>query len=157
MNNGFITTIIQKLIDKKITIALCESVTGGMICSQITSVPDASKIFKGGVVVYSNEVKENILSVRHATLDKYSSVSQECSEELANNCVRKFHTDIAIAITGNAGPKTIGKNDVGVGFLSIIVIDKTYNFKLISNQKERNEIRADFTAQTFFHLEKIIK
>lgn len=92
------------LKEKRLTLAVAESVTGGMISDRIVSVPGISSFFMGGVVVYSNESKVKILGVNKKTLIEDGAVSEKCVYEMAKGALNLFNTDIAIATTGIAGP-----------------------------------------------------
>jgi nicotinamide-nucleotide amidase len=96
--------IVRLLTQRKQTLALAESCTGGFIANQITNVPGASKVFKGGVVSYSNEAKEKFLGVRAETLKQYGAVSKEVAAEMAEGARKQFDADYAVAVTGIAGP-----------------------------------------------------
>jgi nicotinamide-nucleotide amidase len=92
------------LTERKKTLATAESCTGGFIANRITNVPGASKFFLGGVVAYSNEVKEKILGVRSETLKQHGAVSEAVAREMAAGARKKFGADFAVAVTGIAGP-----------------------------------------------------
>ncbi|HEV2453561.1 MAG TPA: CinA family protein [Verrucomicrobiae bacterium] len=96
--------IVRALTQSSQTLALAESCTGGFIANQITNIPGASMIFKGGVVAYSNEVKEQFLGVSAKTLRKHGAVSREVAAEMANGARKEFGADYAVAVTGIAGP-----------------------------------------------------
>jgi nicotinamide-nucleotide amidase len=92
------------LVEKKLTLSLAESCTGGLIGHRLTDVPGSSDYFRGGVVAYSNEAKEKLLNVRHETLSDFGAVSPETAIEMARGARRAFGTDIALSVTGIAGP-----------------------------------------------------
>ncbi len=102
------------------TLATAESCTGGKIAQLITSIPGASKYFKGSVVCYNEAVKINVVGVKRETIEKYSVVSAEVAKEMAFGIQKLMKSDYAIAVTGNAGP-TSDKTDnkVGTVFISI--------------------------------------
>src|SRR3990170_8442655 len=102
--NMGITEIARKLVKKRLTLAVAESCTGGLLSSTLTDVPGSSKWFKGGVVAYTNEIKTRILGVRAKTLKKYGAISKETALELAKGVRKKLKTDIGVSITGLAGP-----------------------------------------------------
>ncbi len=113
--------VVVRLMDQQDwTLALAESCTGGLIANAITNVPGASKIFRGGIVAYSNDAKRKFLSVHAATLDRHGAVSRAVAKEMAEGARRKFGSDFAIAVTGIAGPAggTIGK-PVGTVFIAL--------------------------------------
>lgn len=97
-------TVGQLLTEQGLSIAVAESCTGGLIAHQLTNVPGSSAYFVGGVVAYSNEVKEQVLGVSHETLSVRGAVSEECAQEMARGARRFFDTDVAISSTGIAGP-----------------------------------------------------
>lgn len=103
-NGNSAAVIVSLLTRRKQTLALAESCTGGFIAHQITNVPGASKMFKGGIVAYSNEAKEKFLGVRAGTLRQHGAVSKETAAEMAEGARRRFSADYAVAVTGIAGP-----------------------------------------------------
>ncbi|MFD0864162.1 competence/damage-inducible protein A [Sungkyunkwania multivorans] len=117
----------QQLKKKKQTLAVAESCTGGKIAEMITSIPGASAYFKGGVVTYATESKEQVLDVPSETIAKHSVVSAEVAISMAVNAQQLFKTDYAIATTGNAGP-TKGDADAEVGTVFIGVATPTKVF-----------------------------
>lgn len=96
--------VVQAAIKKEKRIALAESCTGGMIAAALTSVAGSSAVFQGSAVTYSNDAKENILSVDADVLAIYGAVSGECAEQMASGAARIFGADIAVSVTGIAGP-----------------------------------------------------
>lgn len=98
------STIVRLLTERKQTLALAESCTGGFIAHRITNVPGASAIFSAGIVTYSNEAKQHFLGVRAETLARHGAVSDPVAREMAEGARRASHTDFAIAVTGIAGP-----------------------------------------------------
>lgn len=112
--------VIRLLRKRKWTLATAESCTGGQIAGQITDVPGASEIFRGGIVAYSNSVKEKFLGVRSTTLKKFGAVSEAVAREMANGARKRFRADFAIATTGIAGP-TGGTKSKPVGTVFIAV------------------------------------
>jgi nicotinamide-nucleotide amidase len=112
--------IVRLLTKRKKTLAIAESCTGGFIANRITNVPGASEVFLGGIVAYSNRVKEKFLGVRAATLKKHGAVSKEVAREMAEGARKKFSADFAIAVTGIAGPRG-GTKDKPVGTVFIAV------------------------------------
>lgn len=86
------------------TLATAESCTGGTIASRLTALAGASAYFKGGVVAYTNEVKNSVLRVKRETLERFTAVSEETVCEMAEGVRRELHSDYAIATTGIAGP-----------------------------------------------------
>jgi nicotinamide-nucleotide amidase len=96
--------VVRLLTERKKTLALAESCTGGSLAQRVTDVPGASKIFLGGVVSYSNSAKEKFLGVRAESLAARGAVSAEVAREMAAGAREKFGADFALAVTGIAGP-----------------------------------------------------
>ena len=96
-----LTTLFKK---KKIKVAVAESCTGGLISYNLTKMPGASKYFMMGIVSYSNRSKIDLLKVRQKTLTKYGAVSAETCKEMCKNLFKTSKTNIAISVTGIAGP-----------------------------------------------------
>ena len=89
------------MIQKKKTLAIAESCTGGAIAAAICSVPDASQYFVGGVVAYSDRVKKEVLGVKSL---ESGAVSEEVVKEMAKEALQKLHVNFSIAVSGIAGP-----------------------------------------------------
>ena len=118
--NKIEAAVVRLLTQKKKTLALAESCTGGFIASQITNVPGASGIFPGGIVAYSNSVKEKFLGVRKTSLKNFGAVSEKVAREMAEGARKKFGADFALAVTGIAGPTGGTKSKpVGTVFIAL--------------------------------------
>lgn len=130
------------------TMATAESCTGGSIAQFITSNAGSSAYFNGGVVAYSNEIKQNLLGVRSELIEMYGAVSQEVAESMAVGAQKVLNADYAVATTGIAGPdggsdeKPVGTVWIAVAGISGVV-SKKYIFK---HNRERNIIRTTHTA-----------
>ena len=96
------------------TVGTAESCTGGRIAEAIISVPGASKYFKGGIISYVNEIKENLLGVDHQVLEEKTAVCEEVAIAMVKGACNALNTDYAISATGFAGP-TGGTKDIPVG------------------------------------------
>ena len=128
-------------LQKHLTISTAESMTAGMLASKIVNVPGSSAILKGGMIVYSNEAKENVLGVSHRVLEEYGAVSQECAEEMAKNVKDIFGTDVGVSITGIAGPTGGTKEKtVGTVWFSVYHENEVKTWKRVY-AGERNEVR----------------
>lgn len=118
--NNQLKNLTTKLKKNKIKVAVAESCTGGLISYNLTKIPGASKFFMMGIVSYSNISKHDLLKVRQKTLTKYGAVSAEICKEMCNNLLKISKTNIAISVTGIAGPdggtkkKPIGLVYVGI-------------------------------------------
>ena len=131
--NNQLKNLTTKLKKNKIKVAVAESCTGGLISYNLTKIPGASKFFMMGIVSYSNISKLDLLKVRQKTLTKYGAVSAEICKEMCNNLLKISKTNIAISVTGIAGPdggtkkKPIGLVYVGICSKNKIEIKK-FNF-----------------------------
>ncbi len=126
------------LTEKKMTIGTAESCTGGYLAHLITSVSGSSIYFKGSIISYSNEIKKDILGVKEETLQTFGAVSEQTVSEMISGALDKLKVDIAIAISGVAGPNggTLEK-PVGTVFIGIGNKEKTI-VKKISFTKHRD-------------------
>lgn len=130
------------------TLSIAESCTGGYISQLITSIPGSSAYFKGSIVAYSNEIKENILNVSKSNIDIYGAVSKQVVEEMATGIRRIYNTDYSIATSGISGPAG-GSIEKPVGTTWIAIADKDgvismkYTF---GDHRGRNIARASLTA-----------
>lgn len=104
-DNEVIEDLVGKLLRKKnLTIALAESLTGGLIASRLTEVQGSSQYVKGGVVAYTNEIKEKFLGVPFEILNTHGAVSKETAIAMAEGIRSRASSDIGLAVTGIAGP-----------------------------------------------------
>ena len=111
---------VELLKSKKLKLATAESCTGGLISKRITDVSGSSEVFEGGVVCYSNRFKENVLGVSPETLKKYGAVSRETAREMVRGVLSLTKADIAVAVTGIAGPSSDDTNKpVGLVFIAV--------------------------------------
>ena len=108
----------EACLERGLTVAVAESCTGGLIAAAITEVPGASGYFLGGVVSYSNEAKEAFLDVPHALIEAHGAVSREVAVAMASGARSRFGADLAVAVTGVAGPDG-GTLDKPVGLVYI--------------------------------------
>jgi PncC family amidohydrolase len=126
---------VGRLLKKKrLTLAVAESCTGGLISSRITDVAGSSAYFVDGVIVYSNDSKENLLGVKRETLKRYGAVSKETAFEMAKGVKHYSCADIGLAVTGIAGPSGGTKaKPVGLVYIAIATdkknIVKKFRFK----------------------------
>lgn len=128
-DEGAVETIIADQLTKLgKTLAVAESCTGGAIAKRFTSNSGASAYFKGGVVTYSTQSKIDVLGVEEANIKKYSVVSKQVAEAMAQNALQLFKSDYAIATTGNAGPTKGDSNaEVGTVFIALAVKSNVFS------------------------------
>ena len=148
-NNDQLYEIVGELLRKKgQTVSTAESCTGGYIAHLITSVSGSSDYFKGSVVAYANEIKQQLLGVKEKSLIDFGAVSEVVVKEMAEGVQQKFNTDYAIATSGIAGPGG-GTKDKPVGITWIAIA--TPNKKLVQHflfgeHRERNIRKTALTA-----------
>ena len=128
----------KKLIDKKLTISVAESCTGGLLANNLTKLANSSKYFQMGLITYSNEAKIKILKVNKNIIKKYGAVSKECCEAMVKNLSKISKSKINVSITGIAGPGG-GTKDKPVGLVYIGI--KMGRHLLILKNKFKSENR----------------
>lgn len=116
--NALAKAVGELLQQRCLTLAVAESCTGGLLAARITDIPGSSAYFEGGVVAYSSEVKKRILEVPIDTLETHGAVSAETAIAMARGVRRLLGVDLAIAITGIAGP-TGGTSQKPIGLTYI--------------------------------------
>ena len=125
--------VVRLLTERKKTLALAESCTGGCLAHRVTNVPGASAVFLGGLVTYSNEMKQGFLGVRAETLAAHGAVSEAVAREMAEGTRRQTGADYVIAITGIAGPgggtaeKPVGTVFIGLAGAFGTVVERRLN------------------------------
>ena len=141
----FASVIGKLLIERGATLATAESCTGGQLGHRITEVAGASAYYLGGVVAYSNDIKEQLLGVHTDTLTQYGAVSAQTAEAMAIGCRKLFQTDYAIATTGISGP-TGGTEEKPLGTVWIAiasekeVVSKKYVFRTTRAQHQERTV-----------------
>jgi len=121
LTNEDILKLQEILISRGETITCAESCTGGLVASKITANSGSSAIFRGSIVTYCNDIKEQELNVQKETMIKYGVVSCEVVKQMCQGVLNKFNATYAIAISGVAGP-TGGTKDKPVGTVAIGII-----------------------------------
>jgi nicotinamide-nucleotide amidase len=157
-----IINIAQEIIDvaclNKAVIASAESCTGGMLSSAITEIPGSSTIFECGFVTYSNISKMELLSVKENTLNFYGAVSEEVAGEMAIGAINNSKANLAISITGIAGPGGSNTKPEGMVCFSIAFENE---IKLTETKKwgalGRNIIRQKATLHGLRLLSRTLK
>ncbi len=149
----FIMSEIEKKIgellrNKGMTLGVIESATGGLISHRITNVPGSSDYYKGSITAYINEIKNRIVGVKAATLEKYGSVSAQTADELAAGGKRVLEADVCIADTGIAGPGgSTPDKPVGLFYIGLSHGNTTFNRRhIFKGDREQNKKDAAETA-----------
>ena len=157
MNYDKAKEVVDLLIQRGLKVTSAESCTGGLFAAHITSVSGSSECFEGSFVTYSNEIKHRMINVREETLEKYGAVSEECVLEMAENSRKIMKSDIAIAISGIAGPSG-GTDDKPVGLVWICLAAEGY-IKAYKNifSGDRQEVREQSVLFSLNLIENFIK
>ena len=156
--SSLVDQLFDKLKDKKWKLVTAESCTGGMIATAITDKSGSSEIFDRGYITYSNESKIQNLGVKKTDLAIHGAVSEEVAEQMARGALRKSEANVAIAVTGIAGPnggsakKPVGLVYVGYALKGGVAQATKHNF-----EGNREEIRLQTTREAIKHLLSIIK
>lgn len=116
-------SLVHILHERRMTCATAESCTGGGIGAAITAVPGASEVFWGGIISYDNSVKENILGVQREILEGVGPVSGECAAQMARGARKLLKTDLAVSVTGLAGPGGDGVHPPGYVWFGLASAD----------------------------------
>ena len=136
------------LRERKLTLAVAESCTGGLLSKRLTDIPGASDYYLGGVCSYSNSVKMKVLGVKKETLDTVGAVSPETAEQMAVGVANALGSDIGVGITGIAGPGG-GTEDkpTGLVYISVWYDGKFFTRKMQSSLgRDRVRMQAASTA-----------
>ncbi len=150
--------VFEKLIKKKITVSVAESCTGGLIASEIISIPNSSKIFNLGLITYSNKSKEKILNVKKKNLIKYGAVSSQICKEMLDNLYKITKSSVCVSTTGIAGPgggsalKPVGLVYIGLKYKKM---SKIFMFNF-SKKLPRNKIQKLAVSKVINLLDKLI-
>ena len=146
--------VINLLKKKKISLSIAESCTGGMLAQILTGIDGASKVFKFGIITYSNYSKIKYLKVSSKIIERYGAVSKQCCKAMVVNLSKISKTKLSISITGIAGPKGGSKlKPVGLVYIGIKRGNKTEIYEYFFKNKNRKKIRVNSVKASL----KIIK
>ena len=151
---GSLEEVVSRLLqERSLTLSTAESCTGGLIAKRITDIPGASQVFRGGVVSYTNDVKADVLGVPRATLDACGAVSEPVARAMAEGCRRLCGSDIALAVTGLAGPEGDDRgNEVGTVYIALADRRGTLCKRLSCGMGRGREAVRSSAAQNAFDL-----
>ena len=157
-NEDTLESVIQKmLIEKRKTISVAESCTGGMIASKLTNTAGSSVCFKQSVVTYSNQAKNQLLNVKSETLQQFGAVSEETANEMLDGILNLSKADYAISVTGIAGPGGATKDKpVGLVYIGVSYRGKNKVEKFIFNGT-REDVRERATTIALDTVRRLIK
>lgn len=147
--------LLATLKEKNKTLAAAESLTGGLFLEEMTALPNASTVMTGGVVCYTNEIKENVLHVPKEILQTEGAVSERCAQLLAENVRKLCQSDIGISFTGVAGPDDLEGKPVGTVWIGIATERGTKTFALTLSG-DRQAIRMRTAKYGCYHLLQLL-
>lgn len=131
--------VVEMLKDKGLKLATAESCTGGLIGKRITNISGASSVFDCGIISYSNEIKHKILGVSEDDLRTYGAVSEQVAKQMAQGVLRLSGADIAVSVTGIAGPNSNGTDKpVGLSYIALADKDNVWVKKLMTSRNDRD-------------------
>jgi len=149
--------VAELLTENKLDIAIAESCTGGLVGDRITNIPGSSNYFKGGIIAYSNQIKQKKLGVPADILKNKGAVSEQTAEAMACGIKKEFKTDIGLSITGIAGPGG-GSPQKPVGLVYLSICDhssqKVYQLNLNGDRKDNKWLTSQYA---FNYLRKWLK
>lgn len=139
------------LREKGLTLSAAESCTGGLVAKRITDLPGASAVFRGGVVSYTNDVKAQVLGVPEELLEAFGAVSEPVARAMAERCRTICGSDLAVSVTGVAGPDTDGRgNEVGTVYIALASAEGTVCQKLSCGKgRGRDRVRSAAASHVF--------
>ncbi len=153
-----ITQKVAELLKKqKLTLATAESCTGGWIGKELTAVAGSSCFFNGGIIAYSNQIKQKLLNVPAEIIEQYGAVSEQVASSMAQGAKNALGTDIAIAVTGIAGP-TGGRAEkpVGTVWFAWVLSDN----KVVTNKEifagSREQVRESTVREALEKIKQIL-
>jgi len=162
-NEKRLAHVVKQLLkeqDKKITAA--ESLTGGLFLDVISGEPESSEIFEGGIVTYSEHIKHNVLKVRKEILEKHGVVSPQCAIEMAENARQLFEANLAISLTGVAGPSSLEGEIPGTVWIGLAqegkeTFAKKFHFGYKRDRNRRNSVLSALNLARLTLLEEPIE
>jgi nicotinamide-nucleotide amidase len=149
-------SIVKKLTKKRLTLSVAESVTAGGLANELTMIPGSSKVFLGGVIAYSDEVKVSELKISKADIKKHTAVSEEIAIAMAQSVRLKLKTDYAISTTGVAGPGRAYGQKAGTAWVGVSSKKESFAVALTLSG-DRESIRHAIITSALAALERILK
>ena len=142
--------VVRALAEKHLHLATAESCTAGYIAGRIAQVPGASAVFDWGVVTYANSVKQQLLGVRGETLAQYGAVSEQTASEMAQGALARSGADIAVAVTGVAGPGGSEQKPAGLVYIGVADRRGTEVIRYVSGRDDREFNRTVSASRALY-------
>ena len=151
MRNSDAAALVALLAERNLTVSTAESCTGGLIASSIVDVPGASAVFPGGAVTYAPSVKTALLGVPEDLIEKRGVVSADVAAAMAEGARKRFCTDLAVSVTGVAGPDGgTPETPVGCVYIGIATEKRTVTFRE-TIPGDREEVRRGAAERAIRH------
>ncbi len=144
------TSLIAALVERGMTVATAESLTGGALCSALVSVPGASAVVRGGVVAYAAEVKSTVLGVPAELVAQVGTIDARVARAMAEGVRARLGADVGLATTGNAGPVATEGKPVGRVHVAVATRNGTRDWRL-DLAGDRDTIRQETVASCLSH------
>jgi len=145
VDKGLLESSVGELLRaQRLTLSVAESCTGGLLGHRLTNVPGSSGYFLGGVVAYSYDAKERLLNVQRSTLDEHGAVSEQAALEMARGVRHLFDSDVALSITGIAGPGgSMPGKPVGLVYVALVASEQEVCRRFVwDSDREGNKVRS---------------
>ncbi len=142
---------------KDYTLAVAESATGGYLCHNLTNVQGSSKVFIGGIVAYSSNVKNYALKVDFDTINECGIISPETTDALLEGIKKLMGSDVCIAITGVAGSKILEGKPRGMMYVGVMIGNICKKVKKFQFEGTREQIKHDTVKATFEFLLELLE
>lgn len=139
-------SLVRLLMQKNMTLSTAESCTGGMLAQRITSVPGVSSVYAGGFVTYATKEKHKMLGVPKKILWENGAIAKKTAKQMALGAARQTGTDVAVSVTGNAGPDAAEGKPVGLVYIGVCIDGKAAGRRFLF-AGNRNEIREQACAE----------
>jgi PncC family amidohydrolase len=148
--------VFDKCLDKGLTIAFAESMTGGNLSFQMIQNEGSSKVLLGSIIAYHKNLKRALLSVDQKDIDEYSVVSQRVADQMALGIHNHTKADLCVSITGNAGPTLDINTEKKEAFIAILFQEKIYQYHLDLDANDRMKNITDATKFVYQKIEELL-
>ncbi|MFA6800875.1 MAG: CinA family protein [Acholeplasmataceae bacterium] len=144
-----IKNLINKLEEKGLTVAFAESMTGGLLSASITKIAGASKVFKGSIIAYTNEIKNRVLYIDEKDIETFGVVSKEIALKMSQAVLNLFNVSFAVGITGDAGPTLQENKTERQAFFAICTKDFCETFEMNFTNETRIEAQKKAVEEVY--------
>jgi len=148
--------VFDKCLDKGLTIAFAESMTGGNLSFQMIQNEGSSNVLLGSIVAYHRDLKRTLLGVDQKDIDEYSVVSQRVADQMALGIYNHTKADLCVSITGNAGPTLDINTEKKETFIAILFQEKVYQYHLDLDANDRMKNIEDATKFVYQKIEELL-